>query len=78
MRQLPIFSLALCVLGLLSLAIGCADDAKKKPSSQASDAALRDPFGYKPFGDDTDISGGSISHYDHQAMQKDLKHVFDP
>jgi hypothetical protein len=78
MRQLPFLWALSCVLGLLSFGIGCADDAKKAPTSRPGDSALRDPFGYKPFNDDTDISGGSISHYDHQAMQKDLKHVFDP
>ena len=77
MRRLPVFSSLAVVLGTLCLSLGCADDGKQ-PTSRPGDSALKDPFNYKPFADDPDISGGSISHYDKEAMHKDLKHVFDP
>ena len=67
---------------LLSATPGCASD-KKKPTtqptsmSQRQDAALRDPFGYKP---DTgrDISGGDIGHLDRDGLKRDLNNVFNP
>jgi len=74
---LPIFSSFIAVLGILCFALGCADDSKQ-PTTRSDDALLRDPFNYKPFANDPDISGGSISHYDKNAMKKDLKDVFDP
>jgi hypothetical protein len=70
-----------CGFWLLSLS-GCASSDKKpstRPSSMSDrqDAAMRDPFGYKP--DITrDISGGDVGHYDRDGMKKDLNHVLNP
>ena len=53
-----------------------------QPTSAADrqDAAMRDPFGYKPdMSDSNNISGGGgVSDYDRKAMRKDLDHVFNP
>jgi hypothetical protein len=76
---LPI-SVLICVhLWLFS---GCASETKKPTTqptsmSQRQDAALRDPFGYKP---DTsrDISGGDIGHLDRDGLKRDLNNVFNP
>jgi hypothetical protein len=61
---------------------GCASD-KKPPTTQPSsmsqrqDAALRDPFGYKP-DMNRDVSGGDIGHLDRAGLKKDLNNVFNP
>jgi hypothetical protein len=78
MRSLPVLSSLALVLGILCLALGCADEPSGQPTTRSDDALLRDPFNYKPFANDPDISGGSIGHYDKNAMHKDLKDVFDP
>ena len=78
-RLVPI---ALCVCAAQSMWTGCAS-SDKKPSTQPSsmserqDAALRDPFGYKPdMG--RDVSGGDVGHYDRDGMKRDLNNVFNP
>lgn len=78
-RLLPI-SVFICVhLWFLS---GCASD-KKAPTTQPSsmhdrqDAALRDPFNYKP-DMSRDVSGGDIGHLDRDGLKKDLNNVFNP
>ena len=61
---------------------GCASD-KKAPTTQPSsmsqrqDAALRDPFGYKP-DMNRDVSGGDMGHLDRDGLKKDLNNVFNP
>jgi hypothetical protein len=62
---------------------GCSNShPTTQPVSAADrqDAALRDPFGYKPdMSDANDISGGrGIGAYDRKAMRKDLDHVLNP
>jgi hypothetical protein len=83
-RLLPI-SVCICVhLWLLVLSSGCASDNDKKPTTrpvsmrQRQDAALRDPFSYKPGVEEQDISGGDLGHFDKDAMKKDIDHVFNP
>jgi hypothetical protein len=46
-------------------------------ASDRQDAAMRDPFGYKP-DMSNDISGGEYNEYDKKAMRKDIDHVFNP
>ena len=62
---------------------GCASKDKKAPTTRPSsmqdrqDAALRDPFNYKPdMG--RDVSGGDIGHLDRDGLKKDLNNVFNP
>ncbi len=69
---------------LLALA-GCSANQGKHPSTQPSDAydrqqaALRDPFGYRPEMDHPeDISGGSLGNYDKAGMKRDIDHVLNP
>jgi hypothetical protein len=45
--------------------------------SQRQDAALRDPFGYKP-DMSRDVSGGDIGKLDRDGLKKDLNNVFNP
>ncbi len=77
-RVVPI---SLCVCVCMSLLAGCASD--KKPTtrptsmSERQDAALRDPFGYKP-DMSRDVSGGDIGHLDRDALKKDVNNVFNP
>ena len=72
----------LLATGFWLLSPGCASD-KKKPTTQPSsmsqrqDAALRDPFGYKP-DMSRDVSGGDIGHLDREGLKKDLNNVFNP
>jgi hypothetical protein len=63
------------------LLVGCAPDPNKQPSSLAErqDAALKDPYGYKPdMNQNTDISGGGLFDLDKEAMRKDMDRVFNP
>ncbi len=67
--------------GYLCLIAGCTSERKPttRPSSvrDRQDAALRDPFDYKPdMGQD--VSGGGIGHLDREALKKDLDNVFNP
>ncbi len=81
-RRLVPISAFICVhLWLLS---GCASDKKAKaPTTQPSsmherqDAAMRDPFNYKP-DMSRDVSGGDIGHLDRDGLKKDLNNVFNP
>ena len=84
-RLLPISLIAGALVASVVSAIGgggCASD--KKPAStqptsmsQRQDAALRDPFGYKP-DMSRDVSGGDIGHLDRDGLKKDLNNVFNP
>ena len=55
---------------------GCADSRKSDPPE--SEKALRDPMGYSPKIEKTDVSGGGWLDYDKEGMRKDLKNVLDP
>ena len=63
---------------------GCGGAADEKPTTRPAkladrtDDALRDPFGYSPSFDRTDISGGDLDHMDGKGLRKDLDHVFNP
>jgi hypothetical protein len=72
---------AFCV----ALAGGCSKPAASAgPASRPStlrerqDSALKDPFGYSPNVDRTDISGGGLSGFDRDGFGKDMKDVFNP
>ena len=39
---------------------------------------MRDPFGYSPNPESTDISGGSLTDFDRKGFNRDLKNVLDP
>jgi hypothetical protein len=58
----------------------CGTSCSSKPSSsdQQSEKALRDPMGYSPKIEKTDVSGGGWLDYDKEGMRKDLKNVLDP
>jgi hypothetical protein len=51
-----------------------------RPASmrERQDQAMRDPFGYSPNPESTDISGGGLSDFDRGGFNKDLKNVLDP
>ena len=76
-----VLSSALCV------SLACSSD-KKQPTTQPTtqptsvrerqDAALRDPFGYKPDFESRDVSGGKITEFDGAGMKKDIDHVLNP
>jgi hypothetical protein len=80
-RPLPICLFACAALSVMAAA-GCASD-KKAPSTQPTsmhdrqDAALRDPFNYKP-DMSRDVSGGNIGDLDRDGLKKDLNNVFNP
>jgi len=77
--------LLFCILhsALCIAVIGCSDNAKK-PTSRPStirdrqNAAMDDPFGYSPYSEKNDISGGDIDEWDKDGMKKDLDNVFNP
>ena len=85
-RLVPI-SVCICVhLWFLVMTTGCASDNGKLPTTRPTsmrerqDAALRDPFSYKPGvgAEDQDISGGDLGHFDKGAMKRDIDHVLNP
>ncbi len=79
-RVLPISVFIGVHLWLMS---GCASDKSRAPTTQPSniherqDAAMRDPFNYKP-DMSRDVSGGDIGHLDRDGLKKDLNNVFNP
>jgi hypothetical protein len=56
---------------------GCSTSTRETPA-QRSENAERDPFGYSPKFERTDVSGGGWLDYDKEGMRKDLKNVLDP
>ena len=68
----------------ICLLAGCSQQGQQGPTSRPStvrdrqDKALKDPFGYSPGVDSTDISGGDVSGFDKDGFRKDMKNVFDP
>ena len=62
--------------------VGCSshNPPTTRPTSVSDrqNAALKDPFGYSPDMDKADISGGTIGHYDRDAMKKDIDHALNP
>lgn len=81
-------SLARVALGLLVAAGGVAalaglggcQDSSTAPESisDRQDSMLKNPMNYSLKWDTPDISGGGITDYHSQAMQKDLNDVFNP
>lgn len=61
---------------------GCASNRQPttRPANAAErqDAALRDPFDYKPDMGETDITGGDLGHFDRAGMRRDVDHVLNP
>ena len=56
---------------------GCSSSSRES-SEQRSEKTLRDPMGYSPQFEKTDVSGGGLLDYDKEGMRKDLKNVLDP
>lgn len=71
---------ALCLI----LSVGCSKQggsgATSRPNTlrERQDKALKDPFGYSPDVDRTDISGGGLTGFDRDGIGKDMKNVFNP
>lgn len=71
---------ALCLI----FSVGCSKQgdsgATSRPNTlrERQDKALKDPFGYSPDVDRTDISGGGLTGFDRDGIGKDMKNVFDP
>lgn len=68
---------------LLLLCLSSCSSHKPPSTQPASDfdrqeQALKDPFGYSPGVDRSDISGGDLGHLDKNAMKKDVDHVLNP
>jgi hypothetical protein len=56
---------------------GCST-APRESADERSEKAKRDPMGYSPKFEKTDVSGGGWLDYDKEGMRKDLKNVLDP
>ena len=72
---------SLClVCSIFVLATGCSDkkpDTTQKTTYDRQQDALRDPFGYSPHIENTDISGGDLGSFDKDACGKDVDSVFN-
>ena len=71
----------LILAGLVFVGVGCASHeptTRLADARERQDAALHDPFGYKPQMDEQDISGGDVGHLDKNAMRRDMDHVLNP
>ena len=69
---------------LICLALaGCAAETSK-PTTQPTnmrerqDQAMKDPMGYSPDMDRTDVSGGGLTDFDRDGFGKDLKNALNP
>jgi hypothetical protein len=83
-RRSLLFCLVPCA-SCLALLAGCSkkgqeQGATSRPSTlrERQDKALKDPFGYSPDVDRTDISGGGLTGFDRDGFGKDMKNVLDP
>ena len=74
------FSLMAPVVAGVAPGCGKSGEPTTKPltARERQDEALRDPFGYSPEFDSTDVSGGGLGEFDKDAFRKDLKNVLDP
>ncbi|HWB54390.1 MAG TPA: hypothetical protein VG722_09360 [Tepidisphaeraceae bacterium] len=58
---------------------GCTEN--KKPTTRPAnwaDQAQADPMNFDPKMDNSDISGGSIGHFDKNAFDRDVDDVLNP
>lgn len=62
---------------LIGLGIGCTSDPTSGDMAR-QDQAMKDPFGYSPDMNRTDISGGGVGHFDQNGFGKDLNDVINP
>jgi hypothetical protein len=73
-----------CVLSsAVCVSVGCSSDRKQPTTQPASlserqDAALRDPFGYKPTFEHRDVSGGGLGEFQGDEMKRDIDNVLNP
>jgi len=76
------FAFCLLPLAFCLLPAGCSDNNKPttRPATvqDRQEDALRDPFGYSPYSEKNDISGGEIDELDKEGLKRDLDHVFNP
>lgn len=75
-----LLSFAFCVVFLVGCSKQREPEATSRPSTlrERQDKAIKDPFGYSPDVDRTDISGGGLTGFDRDGFGKDMKSVFDP
>ncbi len=70
------------VLILLTTAVSCSTPpaATTQPVNayDRQQKAMKDPFGYSPGFEKTDISGGNVGTFDKDAFKKDVDRVFNP
>jgi hypothetical protein len=80
-RRCPVFAFStgfwLLASGFFLTGVSCSS-SKPSSSDERSEKALRDPMGYSPKFEKTDVSGGGWLDYDKEGMRKDLKNVLDP
>ncbi len=57
---------------------GCASDPSGGSMTERQEKAIRDPFGYTPDMNRTDITGGGVGNFDKGAFGKDLDDVINP
>ena len=80
-RRVCVFAILYPLSSILLCTSGCSDknpDAKQKTTRERQQDALRDPFGYSPHVENTDISGGDLGNFDKDAFGKDVDSVFNP
>ena len=69
------------VLALVLIA-GCAksNGPTTRPMTirERQDQAMKDPMGYSPDMDRTDVSGGGLTDFDRDGFGKDLKNALNP
>jgi hypothetical protein len=69
--------ITLSILAWLALA-GCVENKPTTRPATWADQAQADPMNFDPKMDNADISGGSISHFDKDAFDKDMDDVLNP
>ena len=67
-----------CILFLAGCAKPAEPTTRPLTMRERQDQTIRDPMGYSPDMDRTDISGGGLSEFDNEGFGKDLKNVFNP
>jgi hypothetical protein len=58
------------------LLLGCSDNSETMHERQ--ERLLGDPFSYKMDDNEQDVSGGTISELDRDALRKDIDSVLNP
>lgn len=85
-RESMTISILMCVISVTVtlLTMACQPQGKPEPATRPSSLAdrsqkaLKDPFGYSPEFEKSDVSGGGMMEFDQDGFNRDMDNVLNP